>query len=441
MKKLILALAFLIASASASFSADWYVRKGAAGSNNGSDWTNAWNEMDQIGWASVSAGDTIWLAGGTYTTAIKPGKSGTADSRIYVKRVRTTDSTPAAAAGWNASYDAQVVLDVDFALSWDSGTAQLGSYVTIDGRVDAGIKTLYHYTNWASSALYMNTANTGVTIQYVDMASQGGTDPVEFVDDLKVAQLRTNAASLTISRCRLHGGVDQVMILGPTDLTIEYSKLYDNKATNSETHHPGMVASRTCYGTTVFRYNELYNFMAEGLMLGASGGDVGCAWQIYGNLIHSDGATARFIELQYVESIVHAYNNTLVDLSFGYRAINGATWGSGSAVQNNILYNITAPFSDGTTGVHDYNASDDDLGETNDQLLSSDPFTNAAASDYTLSGATTAGATLSAPYNADMLGNTRGADGTWDRGAYEFGVTGESVNQTSTPSSIAGSWK
>ncbi len=31
-----------------------------------------------------------------------------------------------------------------------------------------------------------------------------------------------------------------------------------------------------------------------------------------------------------------------------------------------------------------------------------------------------AGVSLASPYNMDMDGKTRGADGTWDRGAYEF---------------------
>jgi hypothetical protein len=33
------------------------------------------------------------------------------------------------------------------------------------------------------------------------------------------------------------------------------------------------------------------------------------------------------------------------------------------------------------------------------------------------------GASLSSPYNTDFAGNTRGADGTWERGAYEFNTT------------------
>ena len=34
------------------------------------------------------------------------------------------------------------------------------------------------------------------------------------------------------------------------------------------------------------------------------------------------------------------------------------------------------------------------------------------------------GVTLASPFNKDPDGQTRGADGKWDRGAYEFGVPG-----------------
>jgi hypothetical protein len=37
-----------------------------------------------------------------------------------------------------------------------------------------------------------------------------------------------------------------------------------------------------------------------------------------------------------------------------------------------------------------------------------------------LSAPTEAGNTLSSPFDLDPDGATRGADGTWDRGVYEF---------------------
>jgi len=80
--------------------ANHYLRKGATGSNNGADWNNAWNECSSIQWSTVAPGDTLWIAGGTYTSALAVGSSGTAASRIMIKRVRTTDAGATAAAGW-----------------------------------------------------------------------------------------------------------------------------------------------------------------------------------------------------------------------------------------------------------------------------------------------------------------------------------------------------
>jgi hypothetical protein len=47
-------------------------------------------------------------------------------------------------------------------------------------------------------------------------------------------------------------------------------------------------------------------------------------------------------------------------------------------------------------------------------------FVDAGAGDFHLAQATAAGVALSAPYNLDPDGNVRGADGTWDLGAFEF---------------------
>lgn len=53
------------------------------------------------------------------------------------------------------------------------------------------------------------------------------------------------------------------------------------------------------------------------------------------------------------------------------------------------------------------------------------PFSSPSSNTFTLSSETVDphlndGTTLSPPYNIDPLGNLRGADGTWERGAYEF---------------------
>ena len=77
----------LVLLSSLSDAANYYVRKGATGANNGTDWINAWNEMNKINWAVISAGDTIWLAGGIYSTELAVAQDGTNENRIYIKRV------------------------------------------------------------------------------------------------------------------------------------------------------------------------------------------------------------------------------------------------------------------------------------------------------------------------------------------------------------------
>ena len=64
-----------------------------------------------------------------------------------------------------------------------------------------------------------------------------------------------------------------------------------------------------------------------------------------------------------------------------------------------------------------------------------DPFINSAAGDFRLLAGTAAGIALPSPYNLDMNGNVRGADGTWDRGAFEF-VSGSSPFPPSGPKNL-----
>ena len=65
--------------------ADHYIDVDASGANNGTSWTDAWDEMDQVSWGSVSAGETIYVSGGTYTNNMRAEASGTAGNPITIK--------------------------------------------------------------------------------------------------------------------------------------------------------------------------------------------------------------------------------------------------------------------------------------------------------------------------------------------------------------------
>src|SRR5208282_6813436 len=121
----------LLSVASVGAANNWYVRPSSAGSNNGQDWNNAWS-ISGINWSSVQPGDTIWLAGGTYSAALNIGKSGSAGNPIYINRVLATDSVAANAAGWNPSFDSKVIIT--------QITDTQYSYITVDGRITYGIQ-------------------------------------------------------------------------------------------------------------------------------------------------------------------------------------------------------------------------------------------------------------------------------------------------------------
>src|SRR5258708_31126851 len=136
MKQLVFSLlCFLSISAAA---ANRYINSAASGSSTGVDWTNAWPNWSSIKWASINPGDTVYVAGGVYSGQLTIGRSGTVRSPITIERVRSTDAAATAAAGWNPSFDSQVVQNAPHGNTGIYINQSIGSFVTIDGRRDAG---------------------------------------------------------------------------------------------------------------------------------------------------------------------------------------------------------------------------------------------------------------------------------------------------------------
>lgn len=85
LNKLILSVLTIVSISFQIDAATWYVDRGATGSNNGQSWANAWNNTTSINWGSVTAGDTIYIAGGSYSS-FTATSSGTANNYITIAR-------------------------------------------------------------------------------------------------------------------------------------------------------------------------------------------------------------------------------------------------------------------------------------------------------------------------------------------------------------------
>jgi hypothetical protein len=119
---------------------------------------------------------------------------------------------------------------------------------------------------------------------------------------------------------------------------------------------------------------------------------------------------------------VHVYNNTFVNINGDGDVLSAFSSVAGNSdAYNNLFYNVLHPvgYRDWSPVAYNHFISSPTSG-TNISTGSGDPFVNYVALNFALTAATPTGFALSAPYNVDMFGNTRGADGVWDRGAVEF---------------------
>jgi hypothetical protein len=396
--------------------ANYYVRSGAAGSNNGSDWTNAWHDFDHISWAGIVGDDIIYIAGGTYTKNLSPGASGTVGHPILLHRA--TVSAHGTETGWNAAYDATIEHD---GIGIEVNNRD---YITFDGKTAGGwhIDFSSGETGYGVNLSY-NNANVcdGITLRYMKIEGPGTNLGAGYANTQGVHAyyVSTPGDSFTmqyVEVCNYSGALCRMDL---TNVLVEYCTLHDCLDT---VNHEDFIIGY--YGSGTYRYNICYNTDAAGFAFADNSGP----YYVYGNVLYQTGAyvgNGNAIECQR-NTVLYCYNNTVVGFSHGLDTATRTTDSTGDAY-NNLFYNCTTAYVDGPVYVHDYNwyypagGAGGDFGEANGQTGVGDPFVSSATYDFELQAATLAGKTLSSPYNGDLNGTTRGGDGTWDRGAYEYG--------------------
>jgi hypothetical protein len=97
----------------------------------------------------------------------------------------------------------------------------------------------------------------------------------------------------------------------------------------------------------------------------------------------------------------------------------------GIGIKNNLVYDCQGSFGvSGAVTSHNATGHTNPVPDDNNlQVYTTSPLVDGDNYDFSLKAATDPGLTLAAPYNMDMYGNVRGADGVWDRGAIEYSKT------------------
>jgi hypothetical protein len=407
--------------------ADKYVRDGGT-SSACTSWTDACDQATTaIGVATRP--ETIWVADGTYN-GFTFSKAESSTNLITLKKALAADH--GTETGWVSTYG-------DGQASFTGGIVLTTGYLYIDGQQrnesdwsDAaayGFKFSDFYTNYLSNG----SVGNNLTVRYADVGgtqsatfSEGHPDTAFYLGGFSVA-----VTGWTVSHCYIHN-VDLPFQMASADqILIEYN--YIGPSWQKEIIRGQIRATNVTIK---------YNVMRDGCQAVAGDppdGRVGCTapiaiWDgnanmfddgaIYGNVIsttkttnYSDacimiggdgGATAAGSPAN--NWVVH--NNTLAGVQSGTCTIrfNGAD--TNTVARNNIWYGLGGAVSTGCSAV-----------TCSDNGTVTDIFVAAASGNFRLSQATTAGFSLSAPYDTDMDGATRGSDGTFDRGAFEFDST------------------
>ncbi len=433
---------FFAATTAVSVAANFYVRKGATGANTGSDWNNAWNEMSQINLSKVACGDTIWLAGGTYSTPLTLAKTCTSASPLLIKRVLSTDSVPVAAPGWNSSYNSQVIIK-------DSGNVGIRlngiTYVTVDGRVgDVASGVSYGISVQCSSQTSCDgiddgNQNNNYTITHVEvygppcvMAQSCSGNGASGIN------LPYGGSGFTYDHVYIHQWGEAIRAVNWTNDTIQYSNICCTH--NDNIQHEDVMYVNPPFNNVTMKYNRIWQSPNDGIFFDQGGAN---GFYFYGNVYYHSGGQLITFKSGYTKATnIYYYNNvfendgTYGDYQPGWLDFTGADSTSGE-MANNVMENMYIVSSPPNANHNAYSIkSDSDGGTGSISYTAGGQFVNESASnpsvaDFHLTSAGVsafaAGKTLAAPYNLDPDGTTRGTGGSWYIGAYQSQASGPAV--------------
>jgi len=408
------AAAFVASFAFTVHGATHYVRAQAGGDGSGGDWSNAFSSLP----STLVPGDTYYVADGTYPPlTVKRASSGTAV--ITIKKATTSDH--GTGTGWQSSYgDGKATFEsVSFA-------ADNVVFDGVRGSGTGGYGFEVYSTAPADTNFHLVRIEAGVedlTIRHVDIHR-----PSRDYKGRGINATSYGNARITVSNCYLHDlfGVHFYFIEADR-VTIERCVMARNKST-AEWHSESIQARATT--NLVVKYCWFEDIQGTAVIISGSGNSSN--WDVFGNVFYATSGFSQenghgTIADNQKDSIHHVrvYNNTFVGIK-GFKC-GVRFWKStgNCTAYNNLFYDCRGVGYQGT--VHDYNSYYDceikdfeyERGP-HDDISSGNPLVNPGGRDMHLRAATAPGRTdLGSLYSVDPDGNRRGADGAWDRGAYE----------------------
>jgi hypothetical protein len=417
---------YCLGGVSAQSQTTYCVRAGANGNGSGSDWNNAYPALP----ATLQRGATYYVAAGSYSSyTFDDPASGT--SVITIKKATAAEHKTD--VGWVASYGTeQAIFSASLRFTTD--------YWVFDGATR-------NEADWFNSSAYGFVISDNANVQ-IDERGIGGIDNIT----VKYTYLKGinsspgsggdigrrhiwidrqgnpgSYSNWTISRCFFQYGNVGIQVRECANFIVEYNAWADNWSSQPNNHGENVSAYYGGNDGHIYRYNQSRN------MIGTAAWAVNQAnnWRLYGNV---------YADCEYGDGFVgfiggsstgfQIYNETIIRPVYFTRQIS---LGGNSVVKNCIfMMGGSTPSFDGCT----VSSSSFSAGGTGTGAQTGVPtsiFVNYAGGNYRLAAPTSVGEALAAPFNTDLTGTIRGADGVFDRGAFEFGGVADT-----TPPVISG---
>jgi len=401
----------------------------SSGSANGTDWNNklAWS-------ATLVRGNTYYLEDGTYA-AKTHSVSISGATTIEIKKATVADH--GTSTGWvDTMGDGQAIFS-------DTQLITTGNYI-FNGQAGSGLTLASYGFNFAQGSgsnqrnieIGSGTQNiSNLVFAYFSGLAVSGDFQKEFV----YMSGQASCVNFTFTNILSDGFQNHVFMSGLQGGWVENCWL--TNSFSSAGHHGDGINLRegalgACRNIT-FKNNRADSngtgmivinddgvgddFSANGVLI--TGNVIGPSWTGGNGVICTTTRAA-------------GANITVVNNTFWFCTnlwISAAQSGSSTAVKNactnwfatnNILYTMSGALGNNATALitNDYNyyvSCTSVPTEANGVSTSSDPFVSVAGRNFNL-GVAVPGLALGSTFSPDQNGVTRGADGTWDRGAYEF---------------------
>lgn len=455
-----LGLAFVFTA----FAENLYVKPdgGSYGTETGTDWDNAWDGFGNVqfgaGTGKVGAGDTLFIAGGKYTSNLRPTADGTAGNPVVLKKA--TAGIHGTDAGWSAALEVQAEMEKAYI------DLRSRRYVTVDGTYEHGIR-IYGLDNSGGITMYIWIGSKGgepasehVGIHYVHMTGPGqitcdGTRGIGVmgnyhrVNHLHISHVKAHEFS---GACFRMGNHDGVLIENCEIYNVQNASSAACGGANPHNTHIALyggsqsdnIVIRNCYLYQEYDDDRVNGGYAVGF--GYVSGNV----DIYNNIFFNVNNPMLCAE-NTMPTVPGARINFFANTVVGYRVI---VWDGTFYAYNNIFcnqgfdpYYTRYPYSTGAVPEHynnlfykDAYSSNYDNGQNFILPDGEDPFEDYSRTDvktkFLLKAGTLAvgnAKDLGSAYAFDLNGTARPQGAGWDIGALEFTQTNIIISDLRMP--------